>query len=183
MKVQPNITGDLLKLLEKSVQSMSGRTETMNYEPICDGPQALANWTCSILIVAEYIELLFSIHFELSKFLSLARSIHGLKPGAPCSRDKIFSANKELCNMIAGNISNALGLNNKPAGISLPMIMPGFDYAIINHSDQGFKFDIDCQYSESSFKSTFFIRSLDWPAFNQIDFLKKNVTSGKIELL
>lgn len=104
----------------------SSKRDDLKFTEVDTNLAVLAYWMSFVLVSGESIRIIFKAHFSSSDAQILASSTYDSKP-ENVSFDQAFDFMKEFCNLVAGGIKKKLEDSGLSAGISLPILVRGFD--------------------------------------------------------
>lgn len=128
---------ELFKLLRSSslsrLKSHSKIEDIELAEPDADVP-VFGHWMGIILLSGPDLRVTFKVHYGSRKVRALAASAIG-QAAKELSLNQIADFMREYCNMTAGHLKGFLDRGGLEVGISLPLIIRGFDEIFFSAQD------------------------------------------------
>ena len=113
------------KLSAHRFQQHSQQAVAINDLPMNAGP-VFAHWMSIILLAGQGIRFTIKVHYQTREVMSLAKSI--LSAGNHAEElSKAADFMREYCNLLAGSLKTTLLEKEVDLGISLPIVVRGFD--------------------------------------------------------
>ena len=104
-----------------------------------------------VLISGKPVKLTFKAHFMESEAKNLATKVYH-KPVTSISTEQALDFMKEFCNITAGSLKKMLHEQGLITGISLPLVVRGFDEIYFSPSDELMSFEDHWRLSASAVK-------------------------------
>ncbi len=89
-------------------------------------PPVLAHWMCAILLAGPALRLTFRAHFLTEKIRHIVGNALQ-KESRNLGDDLIRDFVREFCNLTTGRLKRSLEKNQMDLGISIPLVVRGFD--------------------------------------------------------
>lgn len=104
----------------------------------CPNPADLVygSWTSIILVAGAPFKLIFKAHFTCGQVRSLLSQLNGV-PFDSIQDDVAVDHMREFCNLIAGGVKLCFSNLNQACGISLPLVIAGFDETLYKAHNKG----------------------------------------------
>lgn len=109
--------------------------EKFEVHPLSPPPLLLGHWMSAIILTSPVMRVTFRTHFMTEDGKVLVATSFSKNPEEVLSME-VLDFFKEYCNMVAGKIKWLLEFNGTESGISLPVMLRGFDEVFFKKEDR-----------------------------------------------
>lgn len=165
-------------------QTISQKDSFLHLDAKPEGPY-LGYWLGLILVSGPGCRIVFKCFFSAEDVKKVAANVYAKKPeDIPLRQSHDFI--REFCNLTAGGLVKLFGNQGVSLGISLPIIIRGFDdifYDAVSDSIQSYEDIWSVSDGDSSFVFGALVEIIDPEVFSNVNFNMPDETSDEVDFL